>query len=233
MWQPARMPQEKRNSLKFWLSVAAFGAVLLLLWWLSYRYLTLQDIKHIAKVASEAAGTYPMLVALALVLAQAISMTFSLPTKALLTVLAGALFGSYVGAPVTVVGVLAGTTLLFYGVRKLFWESARERFGKRAKALESRIRRRPILAVAGLRLVITLPYGPITIASSLSGIRYRDFIIGSLIGDLPVVILYCLAGERLTTLATTSDAVSPMTIVILAAAGIAILVGALAGKVKK
>ncbi len=86
--------------------------------------------------------------------------------------------------------------------------------------------------MAGLRLLITLPYGPVTLAASLTQIRYRDFLIGSFMGDLPVVVLYSFAGQHLATLTRTSEAVSPWTVVILAAAGITVLFCAFAGKKK-
>lgn len=210
-----------------------FVAVVIVLSLLSLRYLTLERVKEIALYASDFSSRYPLLVALALALSQGVSMTFSLPTKALLTVLAGALLGPWFGAPVTMIGVMAGTTVLFFGVRKVFRDGSDEPRSRRFPRLQERIKRRPVLAVAGLRLVITLPYGPITIASSLAGIGYRQFAVGSIIGDAPVVVLYCMAGQRLATMATTSEAVSPMTVIILAAAGVAILAGALAGGMKK
>ena len=217
--------------------IAGILLVLLLVigagWLLCMRYLSLEDAKRIAAEISGFAGAHPFLVALAIFAAQAVGMTFSLPTKGVLTVMAGALLGPIPGALATLSGVLLGTTALFFGSGKLFGDRSSERADGLVAKLTDRIRRRPILAVAGLRLVITLPYGPITIAASLAGIDYKRFLLGSIIGDLPVVLLYSFAGERLAAMATTSEAVSPLTLIILAAAGIALFVSALAGAGKK
>ncbi len=209
------------------------AAVVGTLWFMAYRYLTLEDIKQLADTLSWYAREHRPSVIAVLLGAQMIGMAFSMPTKALLTIMAGALLGPVTGFFTTFSGVLIGTTGLFFATRNLFRHSARERFGHRAQHLEERLRRRPILAIAGLRLLINLPYGPITIAAALTDLRYRNFILGSFIGDIPVVLLYSLAGERLATLTSASEAISPLAIVILSATGILLIVGALGGRKKK
>jgi phospholipase D1/2 len=203
------------------------AAVVGTLWFLAYRYLTLEDVKQLADTLSLYASENQPTVIAALLGAQMIGMAFSMPTKALLTIMAGALLGPVVGFFTTFTGVLIGTTGLFFATRNLFGHSARERFGHRAQHLEERLRRRPILAIAGLRLLVNLPYGPITIIAALTDLRYRNFLFGSFLGDIPIVLLYSLAGERLATLNSASEAISPLTIVILSATGILLIVGAL------
>ena len=83
------------------------------------------------------------------------------------------------------------------------------------------------LTAVPLLFARALPYGPITIACALVGIRFRQFAIGSLLGDLPVAALYAFAGSRLMLLASTDEAISPVTIAALVAAGVAALVAAL------
>jgi len=222
------MGERQRNTRRLILTAAIALAVIAALSIVALRYLTLERVQEIAREGSDFSARHRLLTALALAAAQALSMAFSLPTKAVLTLLAGALLGPWIGSPVTMAGVIAGATALFFFVRRMVNHERDEKRTGLIATLEKRIRRRPILAVAGLRMVITIPYGPITIAASLAGIRYPRFVLGSLLGDAPVVVLYCMAGERLATLATTSEAVSPVTAVILAAAGIVMLVGALA-----
>ena len=80
----------------------------------------------------------------------------------------------------------------------------------------------------GLRLFITIPYGPITLAASLSAMRYRDFLMGSLIGDIPVVAVYCMAGKQLMSLTKMSEAISPYTFVAFIAIAVLFIAGAFA-----
>ena len=203
------------------------------MWFLAYRYLTLEDVKQLTVTLSLYAKEHLPTIIAALLGAQIVGMAFSLPTKALLTIMAGALLGPVIGFFTTFTGVLIGTTGLFFATRNLFRDSARKRFGERAQKLEERLRHRPMLAIAGWRLLVNLPYGPITIAAALTDIRYRHFILGSFLGDIPVVLLYSLAGERLATLTSASEAIPSLAIVILAAAGILLILGALGERKEK
>jgi uncharacterized membrane protein YdjX (TVP38/TMEM64 family) len=146
-----------------------------------------------------------------------------------MTLLAGALLGPLLGTLCTLSGVLLGTSVLFFGARRLFRERFDKRLGIRAKRIQQKLASHPVRAVAGLRLVITLPYGLITLAAALSPIRYRDFILGSLIGDIPVVVLYTLAGERLAQLSSVSEALSPQTMALLIIVGLTLVIGSFAG----
>jgi uncharacterized membrane protein YdjX (TVP38/TMEM64 family) len=187
---------------------------------------TLADVKLAARGLDATAAAHPVAVFFGALAAQAIGMAFSLPTKALLALLAGALLGPLAGSAATEVGVLAGTTALFFGCRRVLKDGTLASFGSIAARLEERLRSRPVLAVAGLRLVITIPYGPITIACAAVGIDYRRFALGSLLGDLPVAALYAFAGSRLMSLASAGEAISPTTAVVLAAAGVAMFAAA-------
>lgn len=193
------------------------------------RLFTLEEAQRAVELCRHAARAHPAAVFAGIALAQALGMAFSLPTKALLVLVAGALLGTVAGAAATGIGVISGTTALFFGWRRLFGAVSLSRFGALASRLERGLRERPALAVAGLRLVVTIPYGPITIASAASGMRYRDFALGSILGDLPVTALYALAGSRIASLVTVGEAISPATAAVLVAAGVTLFAGAVFG----
>lgn len=214
---------------KTFLIVLVFG-VIAAFWIVLSLFFRLEDIQRIATHTSSYTRTHPILVFLALTLAQSLGMLFSLPTKALITLLAGALLGWAAGSVSTMIGVLSGTTALFFGARTLLRDLVTRRLGERAANLEERLSRHPIRALMGLRLFITLPYGPITLASALTTMRYRDFIVGSALGDLPVVVAYTIAGRQLFELVTVNEAMDIRTLIVLLAAGTFIFVTAVLGK---
>jgi len=213
-----------------WVVVAAVVLGLILLWLGVKHYLTLEQVKQISRATAALAQSHPELVFAGLALMHLIGMAFSLPTKAVLTVLSGALLGAVWGAGATLLGTLAGTTILFVAARHFLRQWVKARLGPKAEEIHQRLVGHPIRTVIGLRLMITLPYGPITLASAVSDMTYPSFLVGSLIGDLPVIVLYAMAGERLFSLAATSDALSPTTIVILLGAGMVFFIGALWGR---
>ena len=206
------------------------GALIAGFWLLISRYLTLAEAQGLARNLAEFTETHRAAVFSALALSQAVGMVFSLPTKAILTLLSGALLGPVWGSAASLIGVLAGTSLLFFGSRRFFRDWVKRKLGKRFAPIEERLNRRPVRAVAGLRLFITLPYGPITLAAALSAVRYRDFLIGSAIGDLPVIVVYTIAGKQLLQLTAMSEAVSPWTAAALVGVGLFFVVTATLGR---
>jgi uncharacterized membrane protein YdjX (TVP38/TMEM64 family) len=221
-------PTRKRALLWLLLFLGAIAA----LWLAAGRFVTFEEVKAVGRSAAGAARADPLLAAAILALAHAVCMAFSLPSKAVLTLLAGALLGPLLGWAATEAGVLAGTTVLFFAARRLLRERVEARLGGFARTVHERVSRRPIRAVAGLRLIVTLPYGPVTMAAALSSMRYREFLAASVIGDAPITAIFVLAGERLASLASPSDALSPATLVVLIGGGFLLLASVLLARVK-
>ncbi len=211
---------------KLVLGVAA-AAALVVVWLLVGRWFTLAEVRSLVERGQEVAGTRPLLVAAALGGAICLSMIVGLPLKALLTLAAGALLGPVVGTAVIMVGAPAGTSVLFLLARTWLREAVQRRLGRRTRWLQRRLTERPIRTVAGLRLSTALPYGPVTLGAALSPISYRDFVVGSVLGDLPVVVLTAAAGERLAALSDPAQALSPATVAVLAAGAVLLLASAL------
>ena len=203
-----------------------------LFWWAVLHYLTLADIQRIGKQATQFTLAQPAIVFGALAVFQSVGMAFSLPTKAILTLLAGALLGTGWGSAATFLGVMTGTTALFFATRHLFRDAVSRKLGSRAKEIEAKFSSRPIRALVGLRLFITLPFGPITMAAALSQMKFRDFIMGTMIGDIPVIVAYAMAARQLFTLTKVSEALSPWTVGTLVGIGLFVLTTTLLGRRK-
>ncbi|MBN2801934.1 MAG: VTT domain-containing protein [Deltaproteobacteria bacterium] len=210
-----------------------FIALIITSWVISSHYLNFDSIKFYTLKLVKESNKQQMLTLVILFAIHAIGMIFSLPTKGIFTIVSGALLGVAAGSFVTITGVITGTTLLFYFIKMISQSRFNQYSNARAEHIKVRIKKHPIASVAALRLVLTLPYGPITIISALSQIKYIHFIAGSILGDLPVVLLYSAAGNRLASLARPQDAVSIETILILSVAGIALLSTVLFSKDKK
>lgn len=191
--------------------------------------LSLEDAKALARSVQGWSAAHLALAVAAIALAQLLSGLTAIPTKGVMTLVGGALVGPLFAGVATLVGVGLGTSALFFATRQLLHHWARSHLGPRLAWVENRLSRRPIWSMIALRLMITLPYGPITMAAALSRLRYRDFLIGSLIGDLPVIVLYALAGSQLETLASTKDAIDPWSAALLIAAATVMLAGVFLG----
>lgn len=222
-----------RRSHRYYVLLAILAAILLTSWLLVGQNLNLEQIQNIARETREQATTRPFLVFSALAVAQMLGMMFSMPTKGLLTILGGALLGTILGAASTFCGVFIGTSVLFFVSRYLLREKVLRLLVGKLGDIEQRMSERPIRTMIGLRLFIVLPYGPCTIGAALSSMRYRDFLLGSAIGDFPVVVLYTIAGERLFALTSSSEALDPSAVATLIALGCLFLAWALFSRGKR
>ena len=132
--------------------------------------------------------------------------SLALVPGAVLTLIAGALFGLGRGIPIVFTGAVLGSSAAFALARTL----ARERVTRwlsrdpRAAAVSDAVAGRGLLIVLLLRLSPVFPYGVLNYALGASRIRYRDLLIGS-VGMLPGTVLYTYYGKVIgdvTALAT-------------------------------
>lgn len=129
---------------------------------------------------------------------------------AVLTLIAGAVFGLSRGIPIVFAGAVLGSSTAFFVARRL----ARERVARwlardaRAKAIGDAVAGRGLLVVLLLRLSPVFPYNIVNYALGASGVRYRDFLIGSL-GMLPGTILYTYYGKAIGDVSALAAGVAP------------------------
>ena len=115
---------------------------------------------------------------------------------ALLTLAAGAVFGLWRGALVVFTGAVLGSSAAFAIARTVgrnrvaAWLARDERMAAVGRAVAGK----GFTVVLLLRLSPVFPYNLLNYALGLSGIRYRDFLMGS-IGMLPGTFLYTYYGK--------------------------------------
>lgn len=95
------------------------------------------------------------------------------------------------GGIATYIAAIISCTATFFTIRFVGGDALRNLNGKLAKRLLSQLDDHPIRSTVLLRMVFqTVP--PLNYALAMSGIRYRDYLVGTLLG-LPLPIMaYCL-----------------------------------------
>jgi uncharacterized membrane protein YdjX (TVP38/TMEM64 family) len=107
-----------------------------------------------------------------------------------------AVFGPVLGAVLSLVGGLTGMSLSFLLVRLAGAPSITPARWRRSEMILRRIEVRPLQTVAVLRVVFQLSQ-PVTYALAMTGIAYRDFLIGSMLGLVPTVAAFAIAFRAL------------------------------------
>jgi phospholipase D1/2 len=110
------------------------------------------------------------------------------PVMALIAV-TGFAFGPGLGAIYALLGALASAACS-YAMGRCFAERLAQRYaGPRIAAIRKQLDARGLVAVILVRLVPAGPYTLVNLVAGASGIRWRDFLLGTLIGMTPGVVL--------------------------------------------
>jgi len=129
----------------------------------------------------------------AFVLADAAALSALVVPAWFCTLIAGLLFGPWVGATAALAGTVAGASAVF--------AMARAGFAKRGTVLPprwaARLQTHALVSLIALRLLPVVPFTLVNIAAGLAGVGAGRFALGTAIGILPSVVIYARLGDAL------------------------------------
>jgi phospholipase D1/2 len=129
-----------------------------------------------------------------------------------------AAFGPWLGALYAALGSLASALAVYFAGARFGKDALDRRLGGRWKRAIDGIKDRGVLAVVTLRLVPVAPFTLINLAAGASGIRFADFVLGTIVGMAPGLVLVTFMGDRLAGLLSNPSA-SEIGLLVLCAAG--------------
>lgn len=132
----------------------------------------------------------------------------SLPVAVWLSLLAGALFGRWLGTAVVIVAATSGATLAFLSSRYLFRGFVQRKFGGRLAALNAGVERDGAYYLFTMRLIPAIPFWLINLGMGLTPMRVSTFAAVSFVGMLPGTFLYVNAGTELANISSPRDVIS-------------------------
>jgi uncharacterized membrane protein YdjX (TVP38/TMEM64 family) len=127
---------------------------------------------------------------------------------------AGLLFGTVGGTPLALAGVTAAALAQMWVARRLAAGHHGNLLPQRTKAIEDFLTRNGTLAVMESRIVPLLPYGLVNWSAGLTRLRYRDMVLGTVVGAAPKVFAYTALGGSLTDL-SSPEAIAAVTLIVL------------------
>jgi dihydrolipoamide dehydrogenase len=133
----------------------------------------------------------------------------SLPGAALLTLLAGGLFGVIVGTIVVSFASSIGATLAFLVSRFVLRDSVQAKFGDKLKPINEGVQREGAFYLFALRLVPAFPFFVVNLVMGLTPIRTWTFYWVSQVGMLVGTVVYVNAGTELAKLTSLKGILSP------------------------
>lgn len=188
------------------------------------RYLSWEAVKGGVDGWTAQAEAAPLL-AVTVFFAVYVAVTaLSLPVSTVLGLLAGALFGRWLGTAVVSVASTLGATLAFLISRYLLRDWVRARVGTRLAVVERGVERDGAFFLFTLRLVPVFPFFLVNAAMGLTAMPAGTFAAVSWAGMLLGTFLYVNAGTALAEMESPRDALSPAVVGSLALLGLAPLV---------
>ena len=146
----------------------------------------------------------------------------SFPLSVLIIVCA-LVFGPWQGFLYALAGALLSAACSYALGHLLGRRAVRRVAGRKLRELDKRLARRGLLTIIIVRIVPLAPFSVINLVAGTSRIRFRDFMLGSIIGLLPGLIVISVFTNQLAATLRKSDL---PTFAILAAALASLIVGA-------
>jgi uncharacterized membrane protein YdjX (TVP38/TMEM64 family) len=112
----------------------------------------------------------------------------------------GAIFGPWLGTIWSSIAAVIAAAIAFAFTRTVGREVVARKFAGRWEAMDAEMRQGGLFYMFAIRLLPILPYGLVNFAAGLTSIRFRDYLVGTILGTVPGILPFVLIGSGLRTL---------------------------------
>lgn len=162
-----------------------------------HRYLSFETLERHRESLLALVAAHPLAAPLGFAGLYAVMVAFSVPGALVLTVAAGFLFGTFLGALCSVAGATFGATAVFLVARTALGDLLRRRAGSGLARMSNGFQDNALSYLLVLRLVPLFPFWLVNLVPALLGVSLKVFILGTLIGIIPGSLVYASVGNGL------------------------------------
>ena len=173
------------------------------------QYLSLENFKAQQAEILAAKNAHPLIFIAGFFLTYVTITGLSIPGAAIMTLIAGAVFGLVIGTVVVSFASTIGATLAFLGSRYVLRDWVQSKFGERLKAIDDGLAKDGAFYLFTLRLIPVFPFFVINLLMGLTRIRTWTFFWVSQLGMLAGTIVYVNAGTQISQVESTAGLLSP------------------------
>ena len=139
----------------------------------------------------------PLATAAGYVALYALAVAVSFPGAVVFSVTGGLLFGTVLGAALTVCAATIGAVIIFLAARSALGPFLARRTQRMLDRVRPGLQRNGFLYVLALRLIPVVPFWLINLAAALSGVRLSHFAVATFIGIIPATTVFASIGAGL------------------------------------
>ena len=173
------------------------------------QYLSLENFKASQADIVAAKDANPALYIAGFFLLYVAVTGLSIPGAAIMSLVAGALFGVVVGTLIVSFASTMGATLAFLSSRYVLRDWVQGKFGERLRAVDDGLEKDGAFYLFTLRLIPVFPFFVINLLMGLTRIKTGTFFWVSQIGMLPATIVFVNAGTQISRIDSTAGLLSP------------------------
>ena len=173
------------------------------------QYLSLENFKASQAEIVAAKDANPALYIAGFFLLYVAVTGLSIPGAAIMSLVAGALFGVVLGTLIVSFASTMGATLAFLSSRYVLRDWVQGKFGERLRAVDDGLEKDGAFYLFTLRLIPVFPFFVINLLMGLTRIKTGTFFWVSQIGMLPATIVFVNAGTQISRIQSTAGLLSP------------------------
>ncbi len=166
----------------------------------AYEHVSPQGIRDLI-------GSFGALTVVAFLVISILRPFFFLPATPF-TLASGFLFGFWQGLLWSMAGTTLSAILTFFIARYLFHDYVMRRFSGRVSGIDRAIESRGWRFILFMRLIPMLPFDIVSYIAGISSIRFKDYIIGTVLGELPAAFALVMLGSSLDQIGSNAFYVS-------------------------
>lgn len=161
------------------------------------RYLSFEALEQhrewlVAQVEANA-----VVAAIAYIATYAAVAALSVPGGAILTILGGFLFGTWLGAAYAVTGATAGSVAVFLAARTALHDILLAKAGSAVKRMRNGFQEHALSYLLVLRLIPICPFWLVNLVPAFLGVPLGTYVIGTTLGIIPGSLVYASLGNGL------------------------------------
>jgi len=121
----------------------------------------------------------------------------SLPVTGILAITGGIVFGTLTGCVLSLLASTLGGTVALYSTRYLFHDLVRRRFAPQVDMVNKGIENEGAFFLFGLRMIPVIPFWSLNLLMGLTSMRVPVFMLATLFGMVPVMLILSYTGNEL------------------------------------
>lgn len=201
------MKKDSSKKLKYLLSILMIITILFVIYKISSLDIGIDDIKNYVDSFGKL-GPIVYIIMFSLV-------PLTLFPDSILAIAGGLAFGFVNGYIYTTIGALIGGSISFYISRKLGRDIVKKFTKEKLDNIEEMINEKGFFIIFLLRLIPLFPFDVISYGAGLTSISYKDFILATLIGTIPGILVFTNIGAQSVNIGSNSFYISIAALILL------------------